>query len=108
MNQEPAIACSLTQDQMKSRTDLAAEIGRIGLEDVSTSGPRADLRFSRQGTPLARIQEFVDVESSCCPFFEFALAERDEEIQLTITAPEDGAVMTRSLVAGFTDGWRLS
>jgi len=61
----------------------------------------------RRRLPI-QIAEFVDAESKCCPFFKFAVETAEDTIQLRIEAPEDGAPLTRGLVAGFTDDWRLS
>lgn len=108
MTEPPVLVCSLTQEQMESRTDLAAEIGRAGLLDVSTSGSSASLVFDGAEVSRARIDEFVDAESKCCPFFAFEVETAEGTIQLRIKAPEDGAPLTRGLVAGFTDGWKLS
>lgn len=108
MPEPPVVACSLTQDQMKSRTDVAARIGRAGLLEVSTSGCRADFVFAGPDVARSDIDEFVDAESKCCPFFKFEVKSEGVDIHLRIEAPEDGAPLTRGLVAGFTDGWRLS
>ena len=104
----PAIACSLNEKELKSRTDLASELGRAGLLDVATSGPQADLVFDGNTIARIHIDEFVDAESKCCPFFSFRIEEFDSRIRLEIKAPSDGVELTRGLVAGFMDGWRLA
>ena len=108
MTKPPTIACSLTEDQVGARTDLAAEIGRAGLLDVSTDGSRASLVFACTDVSRSDIDDFVEAESECCPFFDFEVNPRGDNLELKIEAPEDGVPLTRGLVASFTDGWRIS
>lgn len=108
MPESTAIACSLTQNQLKARTDLAAEIADGSLLDLTTSGLEATLVFDSSESTMSQIEEFVAAESECCPFFTFRIHPAGESIQLSIKAPEDAAPLTRGLVAGFTAGWRLT
>ena len=108
MTESPHVACSLTNEELSSRADPAAVLGRSGLIEVSASGSTAVLMFKSPDVDRASIDEFVDAESKCCPFFSFDVEESSDTIRLRIEAPEEGAPLTRGLVAGFTDGWRLN
>lgn len=102
------IACNLSPEKLRSRTDLASQLGASSLLDVSTTKERAELTFSSSPEVEQRIQTFVESEKACCPFFDFSISHQSEGILLTISAPEDGIAMTRGLIAGFTSGWSLT
>jgi hypothetical protein len=108
MSESAAITCSLTQTQMKKRTEYAAEIAEGRLLDLTTSGAKADLVFASTESSITHFEEFVDAESKCCPFFTFKVEPAGETVRLSIEAPEDAAPLTRGLVAGFTAGWSLN
>jgi hypothetical protein len=105
MPTEVPIACSLTADEMPGRIEDASRLGREGLLDLSTDGPRAELRF--RADARAGIERFVAAESECCPFFAFELSEDRGVAVLAIEAPADGAPMLRSVVAGIVSGWEV-
>jgi hypothetical protein len=101
------IACNLTADQMPQRITDASQLGREGLLDVSTDGPRAELRFKTDAQTRAGIEQFIAAESECCPFFAFELAEESAAVVLAIEAPEEGAWALRGVVAGIVSGWEM-
>jgi len=104
---DPAIACSLTADELPARLADASELGRRGLLDVRTDGSRAQLRFKDDPEVRAGVHHLVAAESKCCPFFEFEVREDGDATVLAIEAPGDGAWALRGLVAGVVTGWEL-
>jgi hypothetical protein len=105
MPTEAPIACSLTADELPERIAAAAELGRTGLLDVQTNGPRAELRFSDDPAVQAGIDRLVEAESKCCPFFSFQQRGEQGTKLLAIEAPEDGTWAVRGVVAGIVSGW---
>ncbi len=75
MGDSPAIACSLTSEELPERLAQAQLLGR-SLLDVETNGARATLRFDGDDATRSEVERFVSLESSCCPFFEFDVRGR--------------------------------
>jgi hypothetical protein len=87
MNRDEApIACTLQSGDYKERLAWIADLAREGLLHVS----RNDLRVELQYAPSVadRVREMVRKEQQCCAFLNFELAETDQDVRLTITAPE--------------------
>lgn len=102
MGQTIPIACNLDGEDQPAR---AREMKRLGaaLVAVSVEGSTARLRFDSRR--VADLEAFVEVESRCCPFFEFQIEVADGAAELAASAPHDGAWAVRGLVAGFVAGW---
>jgi hypothetical protein len=96
------IACSLDQGQLPERRAELAALGKT-LTAVDAEGVHARLRFPADQREA--LEQFVEAESSCCPFFEFDLVEDDGSVELSVAAPDDGEWAVRGLVAGFIAGW---
>jgi hypothetical protein len=73
------------------------------LTAVSAEASTARLRFPLGVRP--QVEAFVAAESSCCPFFSFEQTLHENEIELYVSAPEDGVWAVRGLIAGFVAGW---
>ena len=101
MPQTIPIACSLDQAELGDRAQQMEGLGR-SLVAVDAEATTATLRFAGG---KVRLEEFVQAESACCPFFEFELTEKAETTTLRIGAPEGGDGAVRALVAGFVAGW---
>jgi hypothetical protein len=96
------IACSLDQADRPERSAQMADLGK-SLSAVFSEGRNARLRF-----PLHQrvaLEAFVAAESSCCPFFSFEQTRVADEVELAVSAPDDGEWAVRGLVAGFVAGW---
>lgn len=101
MPQTIPIACSLNKADLPDRASLMEALGR-DLVAVQADGLQATLSFQ---TDQARLEEFVQAESSCCPFFEFEVAHGAEATTLRIGAPDGAEWAMRGLVAAFVSGW---
>ncbi len=96
------IACSLDQADLPARGEQMAELGQV-MTAIEAEGCEANLTF-----PVSRrrdVEDFIRAESSCCPFFEFSLAEAGNDLKLSVSAPDGGDWAVRGLVAGFAAGW---
>src|SRR5919108_3440583 len=80
------IACTLQLGDYRERLAWIAGLARDGLLAVSRDDLRLELRYAREVAD--RVREMVGKEQSCCAFLDFELAETDQGMQLTITAPE--------------------
>ena len=80
------IACALQPGSYQERLTWIAALVRDGLHDVSREDLRLELRFVPD--VAARVREMVEKEQECCGFLSFELAETDDEVRLTIIAPE--------------------
>jgi hypothetical protein len=96
------IACSLDQADLPERGAQLAKLGQT-LTAVHAEGLTARLRFPIDHRD--EVEAFVAAESGCCPFFAFEQTTRGDELELTVSAPEDGRWAVRGLVAGFVAGW---
>ena len=101
MPQTIPIACSLDEADQPDRASLMDTLGR-SLVAVQADGLQATLSFQ---TEKAQLDEFVQAESACCPFFEFDVTPNAEVTTIQIGAPEGGKWAVRGLVAGFVAGW---
>ena len=88
MNQhdEPPIACTLQGGSYQERLAWIADLARDGLRSHARQDLMLDLRYAQE--VAARVQEMVRKEEECCAFLTFVLTEADDEVRLTITAPE--------------------
>jgi hypothetical protein len=105
MTAEPnPIACSLGANDLRRRLEVIAALGRDSLTAAETQDGSHVLRFRSDEDTRRRLAEIVTAESECCPFLDLDLRERDGELVLTLTAPEDGQVVADELAAAFTRG----
>lgn len=96
------IACSLEKAELPAQAELMATLGE-DLEAVDADGLVAKLWFSAERRP--ELEAFVRAESSCCPFFTFAVSDEGDRVRLEVSAPDEGEWAVRGLVAGFVAGW---
>ena len=96
------IACSLDQAELPQRGAQMAQLGQT-LTAVHAEGLSARLRFPIERR--AEVEAFAAAEFGCCPFFTFEQTHRGGELELAVSAPNDGEWAVRGLVAGFVAGW---
>jgi SLT domain-containing protein len=82
----PPIACTLTGTGLLERLASIAALTRDALVGYERRGVVLDLRFAI--TAAERVREMVLKERDCCAFLTFDLREVQQEVRLTITAPE--------------------
>ena len=82
----PPIACTLSGNNLRERLAAIATLMRDALQGFERRGLVLDLSFA--GTAAERVREMVRKEKDCCGFLTFDLREVEQELRLTITAPE--------------------
>ena len=92
------VACSLDADGMAARRAEAARLLRAGsAERVVEEDGSLVLVFRGRTELRAEVRELVRREKECCPFFDFVLAERGEELTVVARAPDDGRALLEGL-----------
>ena len=83
----PMIAeCHLDADGMRRQRDRYRALGRHATAVERTPG-RLAIRFGAT-VPVALLREAVEVERSCCPFFELRPAPDARDLVVTVANPE--------------------
>ena len=98
MSRPTPFACTLTAEETPARID---QIQRLiqGLHARERDGREVRLRFDADLAHL--VSAFIEDESRCCGFFEFALTEHDDAVELRVRAPAGAEPMLASLFAAF-------
>ncbi|MDX1382712.1 MAG: hypothetical protein R3190_03655 [Thermoanaerobaculia bacterium] len=89
-DQKPVVACTLGEPELRER---AAKIRGELLPTVVSVAELArgyELRVPAGDGQLARLAEFVDLESRCCAFLDFEIRVESgvETLALVLTGPE--------------------
>jgi hypothetical protein len=79
------IACTLTGASLAERAEWLRRLGDAALIEGTRDGDRLALRFRPEAADDVR--ELVRAETECCPFLEFDVEPRAEELRLGITGP---------------------
>src|SRR5690349_22555455 len=96
------IACSLEPSEMSARLDKIADVGRTALTAVERSGNTLTLRFRPGNRTRDRLQAIAAAEAECCPFLDFEVEARDEQVVMRIAAPEGAELVLSELAAAFS------
>jgi hypothetical protein len=80
------IACTLTPGDYRARLAWLADLTREALRSQARRDLELELVYSAEAAE--RVREMVREEQDCCAFLTFDLDERQDEIRLTIKAPE--------------------
>jgi hypothetical protein len=83
---EAPIACTLDLGAMGSRLSWIRRVTAEGL--LSHALDRRTLRLTYRHDAADEVRRIVEFERDCCAFLDFALAVGDDDVVLTITAPE--------------------
>ena len=82
----PPITCTLSGSKLQERLAAIVTLMQDALQGYDRRGLVLDLRFP--GTAAERVREMIRKEKDCCGFLTFDLREVEQELSLTITAPE--------------------
>lgn len=93
------IACTLAGEDFRERIAWIASLTR----DALRSHDRDDLVLRLRYAPEAasRVGEMIRKEQMCCAFLMFEVREDPDEVQLTITAPENARAVADALFEPF-------
>lgn len=93
-------ACSLGPRDLARRKEEDRALAALLVSHRWEGQSQAVLAFPAHAEPL--VERFVAEESSCCPFYEFAVDRVGDEVRLRIVVPEGGEPMLRELAASLT------
>jgi hypothetical protein len=99
--EEPPIACSLGEGDLRARQFRLAELGRLSLLGGDGGEGRHTLRFRGDAGIRAELETIVAVERECCPFLALSIGGSGGELTLSIEAPEGGEEIADALAASF-------
>jgi hypothetical protein len=94
-------ACSLDASDLRRRIAAIAELGAESLIGRETDGARHLLRFRSNRATRRRLEEIVAAEARCCSFLDLSLREQDDELVLSVAAPQGGQPVADELAAAF-------
>lgn len=100
----PAIACSLTSDDLAIQADdwrrlrAAAEIG------VENTRDGVRLRFRCDGGVAEELRRLTDIENVCCSWAEWLVSEHPAEVLLDVRSVGDGVRAAQRLFAQAVSG----
>jgi hypothetical protein len=95
----PPIACTLDTGDFKARLAAIADLNAQSLQCVERSGLRMQLHYSVQARQ--QVEDMVHRERECCAFLAFDIQERESEVVLTVTAPEEAREASEMLFDQF-------
>jgi hypothetical protein len=96
------IACTLGESALRQRLEQIATLGAAALIAHEESGGTHTLRFRRDEETRRQLQQIVEAESRCCPFLDFQIGERPDELLLTIDAPNEARAVADELASAFS------
>lgn len=102
MTAEIPIACTLDAGDYHARMRWISDLQARHLKSHRREG--LTLHLSYPPAAADEVRDLVAQESKCCAFLAFELVEIPGEIALTITAPEEAAVASEEIFAGFLSG----
>jgi hypothetical protein len=96
----PIVACTLTPAEKRERSALVERELVPAIREVIEAEHGYVLWFDRAAGRLATVASFVELESRCCAFLDFAIRvdAGGERIALEITGPEGTKEMLRPLL----------
>ncbi|MET0910756.1 MAG: MerR family transcriptional regulator [Ilumatobacteraceae bacterium] len=95
VNDEPAIACTLSAGSVNDRIDdWTAVLRHVDRRESIDGGIRSVFAESVSITALARL---VAAEQDCCQFFRFAITVDTRGIALEVRAPGDAQLVVESM-----------
>jgi len=94
------VACSLDAEGMAARGAEAARLLRAGSAERTVEEDGALVLVFRGAAGLrTEVRDLVRREKECCPFFDFELVERGEELTVVARAPAEGRELLEGLFA---------
>lgn len=90
------IVCTLTDSESRERRDKLRDLLTKAATNVARDSNSVTVVFADGHS--AEVLNFVELERACCPFFTFTLRfPSGKPMELTVSAPEGGAMMLDGL-----------
>jgi hypothetical protein len=97
----PPIACSLSAADYRERLAAISEVGSSSLIAVQ-EGPRETvMRFRHSSETRDGLRTIVAQEAECCAFLDVSLRALEDELVLTLRAPEEARPIVDDLIRSF-------
>jgi hypothetical protein len=93
------IACALTTDQFRDRTDDLASLAARALRSREQTAEGERLTFADNPETERALRAAMAAEASCCAFLRMDLQRRDEGLVLDIAGPQDARPIIAELFA---------
>ena len=97
MPEEPVIACSLSPGEQAERLDAVARLSKKALFGAEQTSEGLRLHFSAGPGVEDELKQLIKAESECCPFLEFQLKPRQDELVLQVDGPEQAQPVIHDL-----------
>jgi hypothetical protein len=94
------VACTLTPDAYRARTQDLAALAARGLRSREKTTDGARLLFADSAQMEADLRTAIAAEARCCPFLRMTLGRTDAGLVLEVSGPpEAGPVIAQLLAA---------
>jgi hypothetical protein len=98
------ITCSLSAAEYDVRLAAISRVGGSSLINVEERPRQTVLHFRYSTKTRDELQTIVAQEADCCAFLDLSLETSDEELVLTLAAPEEARLIVDDLVRSFRGG----
>jgi hypothetical protein len=95
----PPIACTLSASGYQERVRSIRMLASRSL--ISARRAPLSLHLVYECDALGEVRDLVRAEQTCCSFLDFTMAEKDDGVHVTITAPVDAAPAADALFSHF-------
>jgi predicted ester cyclase len=102
------LACTLEPDRLSQRGDEIRALGRAGLRAVERGERHVTLRFRADPAIREGVERIVALESKCCAFLGFTVANDQHETVVTVAAPDGGEWAAHGLADLFAEDTEVS
>ena len=94
---ELAIACSLEPAQLGDRRTVWERLAERALRETRCTAGGVQLVYAGSDETQRELEDLTRLEAECCPFAEWRVTRRAEEILLDVTSAGDGVAAVRAL-----------
>lgn len=95
------IACSLSSADYRRRLAAISEVGSSALIEVEERARETVMRFRHSSETRDKLRTIVAQEAECCAFLDLSLEADDDELVLTLRAPEEARPIVDDLIGSF-------
>ena len=94
---EVAIACSLRAGDLDDRREVWKRLAGRALRESRPTDHGVRFFYTASEDAERELRELARLEAECCPFAEWRLSQRGEELVLEVTSTGEGAAAVRAL-----------
>lgn len=97
------IVCTLTEPELRDRKDMLRRSLKPYLAKATYAAGTSLLVFSKPKVTRNMLDNLIELERACCPFFSFDLSETNSAFELTLTGPTGSEAMIRDFFGTTSD-----